>query len=235
MDLILYSAFILGLAGNLHCLGMCGPIALAIPIKRTGNARRFLSVMAYNTGRVCTYGAMGLLFGFLGKGFSILGLQQKLSIVAGMLMITMVFFPLLFKKLQGANTGAFQWVSGVKGALQRRFQNPSLSSLSLLGALNALLPCGLVYTAIAGAVVSGSALGGMAFMMVFGLGTLPVMFGLPYFKNLIQKRFLLKAKQVVPIAMFLMGSLFILRGADLGIPYVSPKAEAGQTLKCCHK
>ncbi len=232
MDLILYSAFILGLAGNLHCLGMCGPIALAIPIKKTGSARRLLSALSYNLGRVLTYGLMGLLFGFLGKGFSILGLQQKLSIVAGVLMITMVFFPLLFNKLQGANTGAFKWVGGIKAALHHRFKNPSLVSLGILGALNALLPCGLVYTAIAGAVVSGSALGGMWFMVLFGLGTVPVMFALPYFRDLIQKKYLLKAKQIIPVAMFLMGSLFILRGANLGIPYVSPKAEAGQTMKC---
>ncbi len=232
MDLILYSALILGLAGNLHCLGMCGPIALAIPIKKTGPSRRFFSISFYNLGRIATYGVLGFVFGTLGKGFSILGLQQKLSIITGVLMITMVFFPFLFKKLQGLNSGAFMWVSGLKSALQRRFKNPSYSSLALLGVLNALLPCGLMYTAIAGAVVSGSALGGMTFMVFFGVGTLPVMFGLPYFKHLIKKNYLLKAKQIIPIAMFLMGTLFILRGANLGIPYVSPKAEMGQTMKC---
>ena len=234
-SVILGSALIMGLVGNLHCVGMCGPIALAIPIKNGNKFSRLLSILVYNLGRVLVYASIGVVFGLLGKGVEIIGFQQYLSIIIGALIILAVSVPLLFKKINLINSSLFSWVGSLKSAFRKRFEKKTYRSLLIMGMLNGFLPCGLVYMAAAGSVISGSWYMGALYMALFGIGTLPAMVLLPYYSHYIKTPFQLKMRRFVPVFMILMGGYFILRGANLGIPYLSPKVtveNTGCNLKC---
>src|SRR3954466_9482086 len=79
----LWTAFLLGLAGSLHCAGMCGPLLCALPVVGQGRASFYAGRFLYNLGRIGMYGLLGLVFGALGKTLSIAGLQRWLSLAAG--------------------------------------------------------------------------------------------------------------------------------------------------------
>lgn len=230
------SAFILGLVGNFHCLGMCGPIALAVPLKSANSTQRLVSVVLYNLGRILVYSILGGIFGLLGEGIYIAGYQQQLSIVLGVLIILGILFPFVLKKSSLLNTSIFYSLGKMKAAFHKQFQRKTYASIFTIGILNGMLPCGLVYIAVAGAVATGSFINGMLFMTLFGLGTAPVMMALPYFKHLISNTLRLKFQKWVPVFIVFFGILLIFRGANLGIPFLSPEinTEMKQSEVKCH-
>ncbi len=240
---MLWAAISLGLLGSLHCVGMCGPIALSLPVQGKSQSSRFVSILIYNAGRIITYSALGALFGLVGQGFAIFGLQQILSIVLGVIILLSVLLPGdLFA--QFSFTSKFhQLFSKLKVSLGNLFQNRSTKALFYIGLLNGLLPCGLIYMAITGALASGSVINGALFMALFGLGTVPAMFSVAWFSNLISVKFRLGITKAMPYVVSVMAVLLILRGMNLGIPYISPKmAEQCHTevttapkVECCHK
>lgn len=223
----------IGILGSLHCVGMCGPLALALPLPHGSALQKVLGALLYNLGRALTYGLLGLIFGLLGAGFKLSGLQQWVSIACGVLMIGSVLLPSLFKMPKFSNSPSTKIYASLKSKIGASLQKRSVSNLFLIGILNGFLPCGLVYIALAGAV-NASNLGESAlFMVLFGLGTLPLMFMVAYFSNVIKNKLLTRLRLVVPIFIILLGIVFILRGLNLGIPYVSPKFEA-EKVSCCH-
>lgn len=239
MDLI--TALTIGLIGSLHCLGMCGPIAVALPLHRNNWLMKITGGLLYNSGRIITYGILGGIFGLLGRGIQLAGLQQWASIILGIVMILSVLFPFVFREKIKID----KMLSGYAGRLIGRFRNlfakRTLGNLLFIGLLNGLLPCGLVYMAIAGAINTNDVLMGVAFMMVFGIGTTPALLLLSLAGNVITSGFRKKAARVVPVFIVILGIIFILRGMSLGIPYISPKAEkleVQQEMKtgepCCH-
>jgi uncharacterized protein len=230
-----WEAFIIGLAGSLHCIGMCGPIALALPLKQPDWAGRSMAALLYNLGRAITYALMGAIFGALGLGFRLAGLQQSLSIALGIIMILTVLFPMLFRKW-GSPAFLETFNKKLQLILSRRFSSPGYLSLFTIGLLNGLLPCGLVYMAIAGALVSGSLADGALFMFVFGLGTIPVMLALSLGGVYVGIQVRNRIRRIIPYAVILIGVLFILRGLNLGIPMISPKVETKKekvVMECC--
>jgi sulfite exporter TauE/SafE len=90
---MLYSAFIFGLISSLHCIGMCGPIAMMLPLDRSNSAKKVIQILLYHFGRLFAYASLGLVFGVLGRGFYIAAIQQQLSIGVGILMITIAVVP----------------------------------------------------------------------------------------------------------------------------------------------
>jgi sulfite exporter TauE/SafE len=237
------AALSLGLLGSLHCVGMCGPIALALPIGQRDLVYKLSSILLYNVGRALTYASMGAILGLVSKSFSVFGLQQVLSVVLG----SVIFFFILFHIKTEAKIVSlkpiYQFMQKVKDKMAFLFQKKSLVSNFIIGLLNGLLPCGLVYMAMAGAITSGNAFNGALFMFFFGLGTMPAMIGVSFFANSISIRFRNEIRRVYPYLISCMAVLMILRGLNLGIPYVSPKldkiekenARPTATLKCCHK
>jgi uncharacterized protein len=214
-----------GLIGSFHCAGMCGPIALALPLKNNQWFSRIASGTVYNLGRIITYGLLGLLFGLLGKGFRLAGFQRWISILLGLIMIISVLFPFFFRQkfsLSGLFTG---FASRLTTHLRKMFSQRSYSSMFSIGLLNGLLPCGLVYIAVAGSINSGSAGNGVLFMVLFGIGTIPMMLLISLIGNVISVKIRRNVTKIVPWFIVFLGILFILRGMSLGIPYVSPKAE----------
>ncbi len=233
---MLFSAIIFGLLGSFHCIGMCGPIAFMLPVDRTNNTKRILQVSVYHLGRMFTYGVLGLLFGFLGKGFYLFGFQQYVSIIIGVLMILMVVLPRKTINRFSITKPIYKILSGVKNRLGKELKKKKTDTFFTIGFLNGFLPCGLVYMAIFASIATGNIIEGGFYMVLFGLGTIPLMTAFVYLGNfttgLVRKRI----QQFIPVAVVVIGVLFILRGMGLGIPYVSPihiheMVEGGQM---CH-
>jgi sulfite exporter TauE/SafE len=236
MNLIL-TALTLGFLGSFHCVGMCGPIALALPLDKNSSLLKYSGALIYNIGRMFTYALLGGFFGLVGESFVIAGYQQTVSIILGIAILMMVLLPnQVFSRFK--ITGfIYSNIAKLKQQLALLFQKNSLSSLFFIGILNGLFPCGLVYLGVAGAIATGNSLNGTIFMAMFGLGTLPAMFSLSLLGNVISINFRNKIKKTLPLFVIAMAVLLILRGMNLGIPYVSPELSASKLVahKCCHR
>jgi len=222
---ILISALVLGLMGSFHCAGMCGPIAIALPLHGNSIGGKIFGGSLYNLGRTITYGIMGALFGLLGQGMALIGFQQKVSVIMGSLMIISVLFPALFRNQYSLEKSWFSFVGKLKSTIGGMFSIRSYSSLFFIGMLNGLLPCGLVYMAIAGAIGTGSVGLGTLYMILFGLGTIPMLLGISLAGNLLSLTVRKRINKLIPVMVVLVGIFFILRGLSLGIPYLSPPRE----------
>jgi sulfite exporter TauE/SafE len=212
------AAFILGLVGSLHCAGMCGPLALALPSAGTSAPAFLLGRLAYNLGRILTYCALGLMFGLAGKTLMLAGVQRWVSIGLGLLLLAGLFGSRRLALSRPVEAMVGRLKRGMSSLLRRR----SYASLGVLGLLNGLLPCGMVYAAGVGAAATGGALTGIQYMGAFGIGTVPMMLGIGLSGRLVPLSFRLRLVRAIPLSVFLLATLLVLRGLSLGIPYVSP-------------
>ena len=225
-----FTAFILGLVGSLHCAGMCGPLALALP-STGGSPFGFVAGrLGYNCGRVVTYCILGLIFGLAGRSLVLAGIQGWVSIGLGVALLA----GLLSSRTLGLSRPITLTVNFLKIKMTNLLHRRSLLALGLLGLLNGLLPCGLVYVACAGATATGGVLPGMGYMAAFGAGTVPLMLGIGLSGKLVPWAVRLQLRKAIPVSVFLLASLLILRGMSLGIPYLSPDLSSGAAA-CCHK
>ncbi len=226
----LLTALTIGFLGSFHCIGMCGPIAVALPVPKSSNIVFFSGRVLYNFGRLISYGIMGLLFGFLGKGFVAWGYQQSLSIALGVIIIILLVIPAKYKnKFLGMNL-ILKITEPLKRSIGKLFKRTSLPSFLLIGFLNGFLPCGFVYIGLAGAAATGSPVTGMLFMILFGLGTVPAMLAVSLFGKLISLNVRKKITRAIPVLAFMLALIFIFRGLNLGIPYLSPKMMGPKTM-----
>ena len=228
--MILWTALLLGLVGSLHCAGMCGPLMLAMPATFNPQARLLVSRLSYNAGRIATYTFMGGLFGLIGQTVALAGLQRWLSIGAGVVILGGLITSshrIFGGPLQRLVTGLKRQIGGL---LARR----DLASQFGLGLLNGLLPCGLVYAGCAGATATSSFFGGLLYMLVFGLGTFPMMFALGLLGQRLRLQMRFKLVRLVPVSLLIVGALLIVRGMSLGIPYLSPDLSAPASCDRCH-
>jgi len=224
----------IGFFGSFHCIGMCGPINLALPLGNNLNFKFFNRTLQFHLGRILSYSLLGAVFGGLGYGLKIAGLQQTISIFLGVVMILSVVLPQTLKIFKSTEKFYGDSAHFVKIYLGKLLGNKNASLISVAGFLNGLLPCGLVYLGLAGAIATGNYFEGMLFMFFFGLGTLPALLGLLLFKNFASKNILSGLRKAIPVFIIIMGILFILRGLNLNIPYVSPKisGEVSEVEQC---
>lgn len=226
----------LGILGSFHCVGMCGPLALSLPLSQDNLWSKFLGSLLYNAGRVLTYSILGLAFGLLGKSFALFGFQQGLSITLGALILIFLFTRNQTRLTSYTPVWVNRFFTRLRTLLGRLYTQRSYSSLLLIGVLNGLLPCGLVYMAMAGAVASGSPVSSVSFMAGFGLGTLPAMWAIAFFGTFMAAGARTQLRKVYPFVMALMAGLLIIRGLGLGIPYLSPKlmTDHKSPIECVH-
>lgn len=245
----LLAAYGIGLLGSVHCVGMCGPLVLALPVQNMGAGQRALSVGLYHLGRIGIYSLAGLLFGLLGRRVYLAGWQQGFSVVLGVLLLLWV----VMKELGGRGVGVgrsaggtvgrglsrlpggvnkFYWM--LMGWMTRMWQSSFRGKFLLMGMGNGLLPCGMVYLAIAGALTSSSLLQGMGFMAFFGLGTLPMLVGLQITGRMVPVSFRRQVRKALPYITALVAILLVLRGLNLGIPFISPflSPAQGRVVEC---
>lgn len=219
---MLYTALIFGLISSFHCVGMCGPIAMMLPVDRTNEAKKILQILTYHVGKLTAYGALGLVFGLLGKSFYVAGWQQQMSIILGILMITVAIVPEKVFARYNFSKPVYKIISNVKSNLGKQFKSKSYSSLFTIGLLNGFLPCGMVYVAIFGAIAMQSVSFGVLYMLLFGVGTIPMLTVVVYVSQFLSFSFRNTLQKVIPIVAIAIGMLFIIRGLGLDIPYVSP-------------
>ena len=232
-------ALVLGLSSSLHCVGMCGPIAMILPIQQAQPAEKLMKTVVYHLGRILVYALLGAFFGIMGQTFQLMGLLQTMSIVFGVLIIAGVIFPRVFAKFHFFNRIHMKLNGFVHNTFGKLIKRRSTASLFVLGMLNGLLPCGAVYFALLGSLVYGGLLEGALFMAVFGLGTSPAMVAITYFANSVSLSLREKFRKASPVILILFGGLFIVRGMNLDIPYISPKVELNEAgeeeVSCCSK
>ena len=220
---MLYSALILGLLGSFHCVGMCGPIALVLPVHNVNPVQKFIKISLYHLGRILAYGSIGFLFGLLGKGLYLSGFQQRLSIIIGIFMILYIIFPSKIFNTNKFTQPFYIFISKIKSSLGKQLNRKSNKALFSIGFLNGFLPCGMVYMALVGAIATSNPSQGFLYMAIYGLGTIPLMTVILYAKNIFSISLRNKIQNAIPYFVVVIGVLFILRGVGMGIPYVSPK------------
>ncbi|QDO94354.1 sulfite exporter TauE/SafE family protein [Formosa sediminum] len=216
------SAFIFGLLGSFHCIGMCGPIAFMLPVDRTHSIKKISQIFTYHFGRLLAYSIIGLVFGILGKGLYVFGLQQKLSIVIGVLLIVIVLLPYKTFNTYNFSKPIYKIISKVKKGMGVALQKKTADTFLTIGFLNGFLPCGLVYMAVLSSIATAQPLHGAFYMFIFGLGTIPLMTSAIYFGNMLTAIAKKRIQKLIPAFVIIIGVLFIFRGLGLGIPYISP-------------
>jgi len=228
------TALLMGLTGSLHCAGMCGPIMLFMPFHQLKGIKKIAGISLYHFSRISAYALMAFfLFSF--RDLFNPGVQRFVSVGLGALLLVvglLSFFPLKERwqiKLP--------WSAFVRQKLTYFIGNPSLMAVSISGFLNGLLPCGLVYLALSTTLALQSPLQAVAFTYIFGLGTLPVLVSIILFRSRITIRKRALVQRFTPVVVFFFGCIFVLRGLNLGIPYLSPATQVsnGVIHSCCHK
>ena len=220
---VMIAGFTLGAAGSLHCVGMCGPLSLALPVHHLSGIHRFVSLLLYQLGRIITYSFIGLIFGLAGRRIYISGYQQWFSIGMGILVLILAVLYFISKRavhLSFLN----RFYLFVQSLIVRLLKSSTNSfGFLLMGMANGLLPCGMVYIAIASALSFSGVTESVSFMAMFGAGTLPAMMLIGYAGQLIKPGWRSSFRKLVPVFISLMGVVLILRGLNLGIPFISPE------------
>jgi sulfite exporter TauE/SafE len=230
-----YIAFTLGLFGSLHCLGMCGPLALAAQGVQNDNTHMgLLKAIIYNSGRAFSYILLGLIFGLVGSILAFTGYQKGISIFSGVILIGLFAFSLkpdeLLNKVPLFNKGYMfiqknfgKWIS----------RNELFSKL-VLGVFNGFLPCGMVYIALAGALSLQNIWGSMGFMLFFALGTFPAMIGIMMAGKWFQNRWRFGLQKIYPIVSLGLGLYLVYRGVFSTTPLQLNFLEALKNPVMCH-
>jgi sulfite exporter TauE/SafE len=235
IEQIITMAFVMGLLGSFHCLGMCGHIAMALPMGHRNNSSRLWGGAVYNLGRVFTYSFLGLILGLAGDFLISSEIQNTVSVGFGVLIGIYLLLP--------SKTKASLKIAPSQSLLVRLRKHMAKflylennSSLFGIGMLNGLLPCGMIYLALSSSFLAGSAVKGSLFMLSFGLGTFPTMLAAVFFGSFLNQHIRLKLRRLVPIFLFFMAALLIVRGMNLGIPYLSPSLpmHASAEAVTCH-
>ncbi len=225
------TGFGLGLISSFHCIGMCGPLALALPIHKQSPANKVLGVLLYNLGRVFSYSLLGLLFGFIGRQVYLGGFQQVFSIVLGSI-ILLYFILSTIQKRSATFRFGMKYYNSIQNLTTRFLSKSALHNLFITGVANGFLPCGMVYLAIAGAAASTNILDGVGFMAAFGFGTLPLMMMLSFAGLFISVPVRSTIRKLTPYVAASVAVLLILRGLNLGIPYLSPHIAPAGSIEC---
>lgn len=231
---VLLSGFTLGATGSLHCVGMCGPLSLALPVHHLSKAQKFFSLLLYQFGRIVTYAVIGLVFGLAGRTIYMAGYQQWFSIIMGISILAMAALYFLQHKtvhLKFLN-GFYLFVQQLMSRILR--SSPGTFSFLWMGMANGLLPCGMIYIALATTLSLTSLAESVSFMAMFGAGTLPAMMLVGYAGQMIKPEWRFTLRKLVPVFISLMGVILILRGMNLGIPFISPvlPQAPGETVVC---
>lgn len=230
----LLAGFTLGAAGSLHCIGMCGPISLALPVAHFSKSKRLFALFLYQAGRIITYSFLGLLLGLAGRSIYLSGYQQWFSIIAGSLILLsalLYFYRKNTVRLPILNS-FYVNIQKVIAYFLRKADNST--GFLLIGIANGFLPCGMVYIAMASVLSFNTIPESVGFMAMFGAGTFPAMMTVAYAGRLIKPGIRASVSKAIPVFIAVMGMILILRGMNLGIPFISPELPAahGETVVC---
>lgn len=217
-----FTAILLGAAGSLHCLGMCSPLAMAVTSIRQPF---FVNRLLYNLGRIFTYGVLGMIMSGFGSLFSLSGFQSILSVLMGVVLIFLGIAGVSSVRVSCITKAMTKMTTKLKNLFSFFLKKKTRGAITLMGMLNGLLPCGLTYLALSYCVTLPSVSTGFLFMIIFGLGTLPVMLGVTSFLQILVSRFPISFKKLTTHAMIALGVLLIVRAVYIHAPH-APVSEA---------
>ncbi len=226
--------FLMGLLGSVHCIGMCGPLVMALPISQKNTFQKFAALLLYHAGKIFSYAILGLLFGLFGSQFPVFALQKNISIVIGITMLLYVLYVFVLKPKHIQLGVLGNYYNHVVKLLSKLFKSKSALSFLLIGLLNGLLPCGMIYLALSSSMATQNIWYGGLLMFFFGLGTIPALLMVALGGQYMGFSFRKKLQNLLPVFILGMGLLLILRGLNLGIPYLSPIAGIGTQVISCH-
>jgi len=235
LNAIFEIGFLMGLIGSVHCIGMCGPLVMALPISQQTNFQKWQSILLYHAGKITSYAVLGILLGMFGSQLPLYGVQENLSIVMGSIMLLYVIYIFVIKSQLAPKFLKFNLLyTFIVKKMGYLFKSKNRAVFYFIGILNGLLPCGMIYVALTSALATQNILQGGLIMTFFGIGTMPalimVAIGGQYFSMAIRKNL----QNLLPVFIFSMGILLILRGMNLGIPYLSPHLGIGTDKISCH-
>ena len=213
-------AFLMGLFGSLHCAVMCGPIMLSFPMGKTRNLHSVFQLFLYQLGRILIYTLLGFGVGLVGSTIRIFSDQRMLSIGVGVLLL--LFALLQFREHYRNQFSIWQsnFFSPLGKLMARVYNKPYWGFVA--GLINGLVPCGMVYLALSTALNTSNIQSAATFMFLFGLGTAPLMLMISLGGVYLKKYIRFNTQKLVPWFMAFIGLVFILRAAELGIPFLSP-------------
>ncbi len=206
-------AYILGVAGSLHCVQMCGPILLSctMPLARRSSGYRAAGHLFYHLGRIATYGLLGALAGGLGLSLeAVMPWQSAASIAAGAAMLLTGLW--MLGSLRRPELFQIAPVASVTRRAGRLITKDTVSSKLHLGLWLGLLPCGLVYAALLKALAMGNALDGALTMVAFGLGTAGSLLAVGLFSVPFGRYFARWGAHLPAVAVAITGLLLLVRG-----------------------
>jgi uncharacterized protein len=212
---------------------MCGPIMLILPTS-PDKFTDFFNKFIYQLGRIAAYALLGVFIGLIGGELGLAGLQQYLSVFTGVFLLLLALGYIIPNSIQIPFIN--NWKKWITTTFSSKLSSDKTINFPILGFLNGLLPCGLVYVALVTALNVDSYYHGAVYMAFFGLGTLPVMLGLAVFKGYFQTRLKGGFSKISPAFTLVIATLLILRGLNLGIPYISPEVSTDHNrpaLECC--
>ncbi|PQJ34498.1 hypothetical protein BSZ35_07715 [Salinibacter sp. 10B] len=205
-----------GFLGSVHCVGMCGPLALSLPGADQLPGRFLVDRGLYNLGRALTYTFLGGLVGGVGRVVSIAGFQQGLSVTIGILMILTALVPWVSRQVSRLEQAPSALLGRVMTPLSQLYRSGGAGAMLLIGLLNGLLPCGFVYAALATALTAGTVPRSMAFMAAFGLGTGPALLAVSLVGRVASSTWRARLQRFVPVGLVVVGLLLVLRGLGIG-------------------
>ena len=221
-------AFFIGLLGSLHCIGMCGPLAFAVPVRQSGWFSVVWNKLLYQLGRTASYTILGALVGLLGRQIWQAGFQQGVSIITGLLILIAALSKIL--KLSFLKRSPDFLIKPINRLFTYAFNHKA--NHLIIGMINGILPCGFVYLALAGAINAGDIPKSMSYMFWFGVGTTPLMFAATIIVGFSGMPFRKRLNRFVPYMMLLLGAWFMMRGMELNIPYLSPQRPLSSVAEC---
>jgi len=215
----LWTALLMGLIGSMHCAGMCGPIAISLPYRVGMQTKEetFFKILVYNLGRIITYALFGLLFGIVGKGFFTMGIQKWVLIALAIVLIIVALFSIDVESNALKIPFIDKFNKKIKAALAKALKNATVKSFLYIGILNGFLPCGLVYMAIVAALATGGVLNSVLYMILFGIGTMPMMMALGYGGHLLSTKFRRVLRKLYPVFMIVFAILFLMRAFKINM------------------
>ncbi len=214
------AALAIGFVGSMHCVGMCGPLALFV----TGKQKSSLVFILYHGGRILSYVLIGIVLGWLGYSIRMLQVQQVMTFTLGALLLLLYSIPHFRYRLE-KHYYQSRFYSFIKQKLSQNISTKNRWVAS--GMANGFLPCGLTYVAAVSTVATGGLADGILFMFLFGLGTIPALllvtvvgrtFGSTKWKRLIPG--------AVSLVAILSGCLLILRGLLISSPDFNQMVQA---------
>ena len=231
----IWAAFSMGLVGSLHCVGMCGPLMLAVPYSASQKFNILLEVFTYQLGRILVYTLLGALIGGVGKGLYLAGLQSVFSVLTGVVLLVAALLSFDLENFITRLSLMEKLNTGVKSRVNALWKSQGKGFHLKIGMLNGLLPCGLVYLAIVGAVTMPNILSSALYMTSFGLGTLPLLVLTIMAGQRLSLSWRSRLQRLYPVFVAAVGIFLIIRGLEFDVPRTFDFWELSQgDMPVCH-